>query len=90
MSNVPPSPIRTPIRTAAQLGEALRRARKSAGLSQAALADLAGLRAATLSALENGASNAQAGTILAVMAALNLELRVQPRDHDTPDFDALF
>ena len=79
-----------PVRTQSQLGQALRRARKAQGLSQAELGARAGLRAATVSALENGIGAAQVTTLLAVLAALDLELKLQPRGADLPDLESLF
>jgi len=62
-----------------QLGNLIRRARKRRGLSQGALGAKAGLRQETISLIENGNLAAKIETILAVLAALDLELRVAPR-----------
>jgi HTH-type transcriptional regulator/antitoxin HipB len=62
-----------------QLGNLIRRVRKHRALSQGALGAKAGLRQETISLLENGNSAARLETILAVLAALDLELRVAPR-----------
>jgi|ERR1035437_7091354 HTH-type transcriptional regulator/antitoxin HipB len=62
-----------------QLGNLIRRARKSRALSQGALGAKAGLRQETISLMESGNSAAKLETILAVLAALDLELRVAPR-----------
>ncbi|MEM7246641.1 MAG: helix-turn-helix domain-containing protein [Acidobacteriota bacterium] len=51
----------------------LRDLRKQASLTQAALAAKSGLRQATISALENGRSTAQAGTVLALAVALDAD-----------------
>jgi HTH-type transcriptional regulator/antitoxin HipB len=66
-------------RTSPQLGAALRRRRKQAGLSQEALADKVKLRQATISRLENGDTGTELGTLLTVVAALDLEIVVRPR-----------
>jgi HTH-type transcriptional regulator / antitoxin HipB len=62
-----------------QLGNLIRRARKRQAISQGALGAKAGLRQETISLIENGNSAAKIETILAVLAALDLELRIAPR-----------
>lgn len=62
-----------------QIGNLIRRARKHRALSQGALGAKAGLRQETISLIENGNSAAKIETILAVLAALDLELRIAPR-----------
>jgi HTH-type transcriptional regulator/antitoxin HipB len=69
-----------------QIGNLVRRARKRQGLSQGAVGAKAGLRQETISLIETGNSGAKIGTILAVLAALDLELRVAPRSKG--DLDA--
>jgi len=66
-------------RDSKQLGNLIRRARKQQGLSQGTLGNRAALRQETISLLENGSPGTRLKTILAVMAALNLELHVAPR-----------
>jgi len=62
-----------------QIGNLIRRARKRQGLSQGALGAKANLRQETISLIENGNSAARIETILAVLAALDLELRIAAR-----------
>jgi len=62
-----------------QIGNVIRRTRKLRGLSQGALGAKAGLRQETISLMENGNSGSKIETILAVLAALDLELRIAPR-----------
>jgi len=62
-----------------QMGNVIRRARKRRAWSQAALGARAGLRQETISLIENGNPAARAATLLAVLAALDLELRIAPR-----------
>ena len=62
-----------------QIGNLVRRARKRLGLSQAELGDKAGLRQETISLIETGHPAAKLQTILSVLAALDLELRIVPR-----------
>ena len=64
-------------RTGPQLGAALRRRRKHAGLSQDALAGTVKLRQATISRLESGDTGTKLGTLLDVVAALGLEIVVR-------------
>ena len=72
-------------RTSAQLGAALRRRRKQAGLSQEVLAEKVKLRQATISRLESGDAGTKLGTLLDVLAALDLEIVVRPRSKGRPD-----
>ncbi len=66
-------------RSARQLGNIILRERKRRGWTQTMLADRAGLRQATVSSIEIGETPSKLGSILAVMAALDLELRVGRR-----------
>ncbi|MEQ9447660.1 MAG: helix-turn-helix domain-containing protein, partial [Rhodospirillaceae bacterium] len=62
-------------RTPAQIGNAVRRARKKRGWSQTDLGTAAGLRQETISLIETGHGAAKLETILGVLSALGLELR---------------
>ena len=62
-----------------QIGNVIRRVRKRLALSQGALGTKAGLRQETISLIENGNSATKIETILTVLAALGLELRISPR-----------
>jgi HTH-type transcriptional regulator/antitoxin HipB len=66
-------------RTSTQLGAALRRRRKQLGLSQEQVGDKTKLRQATISRLEGGDAGTKLGTLLDVLAVLNLELVARPR-----------
>ena len=78
-------------RTPKQLGTVLQRYRKATGLTQEALAARIRLRQATISALENSATNARLGTLFDTMAALNLELVLRPRTKgSTKDIEEIF
>ena len=66
-------------RTPQQLGTAVQRARKRLGWNQTQLGEQAGLRQETISLIETGNGAAKLETILAVCAALDLELRIAPR-----------
>ncbi|MCA9404667.1 MAG: helix-turn-helix domain-containing protein [Candidatus Omnitrophica bacterium] len=62
-----------------QIGNIVRRARKKHGLSQKQLGDKAGLRQETISLIETGNPAAKLETILAILAALDLEFRIVRR-----------
>ena len=62
-----------------QIGNLIRRARKQRALSQKALGDKAGLRQETISLIENGNPAAKIETLLAVLAALDLEFQIAAR-----------
>jgi HTH-type transcriptional regulator/antitoxin HipB len=66
-------------RSPEQIGNAIRRARKKRGMSQAELGTKSGLRQETISLIENGNPAAKLETILAVLAALELEMHIAPR-----------
>ena len=65
-------------RTQKQIGSILRRARKQAGLTQSELREHLNLRQGTVSRLEAG-KPVQLQTLIAALAALNLELVIRPR-----------
>jgi HTH-type transcriptional regulator/antitoxin HipB len=67
------------VRSIDQIGNAVRRRRKLAKLSQNQLCERSGLRQATISDLEAGDSNARLSTLMIVLAALDLELVVRDR-----------
>jgi HTH-type transcriptional regulator / antitoxin HipB len=78
-------------RTPQQLGNLIRRARKKNDLSQTELASRAGVRQETISLLETSNPAAKLQTILAVLAALDLELMVTPRSKSTAaDIEHIF
>lgn len=62
-----------------QIGNMIRRARKRREWSQTRLGDQAGLRQETISLIESGNPATRLETILAVLAALDLEFRIGPR-----------
>lgn len=78
-------------RTPGQIGNLVRRTRKSRRLTQAQLGDRAGLRQETISLIETGNPAARLKTILAVLAALDLELRIVPRSRgDAAELEEIF
>jgi HTH-type transcriptional regulator / antitoxin HipB len=66
-------------RTAGQIGNSIRRVRKLLGMNQSELGGKSGLRQETISLIENGNPAAKIDTILTILAALDLELRIEPR-----------
>ena len=68
-----------PARDPRQLGLALRQRRRELGLRQSQVAEQAGVRTATVSAVENGASGVKLSTVFALLAALGLELVARRR-----------
>ncbi|MFG6554353.1 helix-turn-helix domain-containing protein [Sulfitobacter sp. 1A16808] len=66
-------------RTPRQIGSIIQRARKKRAWSQVKLAEQAGLRQATVSTIENGEKSAKLETIFAILAVLDLELRIGQR-----------
>ena len=78
-------------RTEKQLGAALRRARKQAGLTQGGLGERIHLRQGTISRLEAGEPAVQLHTVMEALSALGLELVVRPRSGGTPaDIEDVF
>jgi transcriptional regulator with XRE-family HTH domain len=72
------------------LGEVIAQTRKKLKLSQAALSRKAGLSRATLDALENGrAGEVGFSKITRLLAALGLELKLQPASFERPTLDQL-
>jgi len=78
-------------RTPKQIGNLVRRARKARGLSQTQLGDKCGLRQETISLIETGNPAARLETILAVLAALDLEFRIASRSRrGAADIEEIF
>ncbi|ANW03205.1 helix-turn-helix domain-containing protein [Bradyrhizobium icense] len=78
-------------RTPNQIGNLIRRTRKKWGLSQSQVGARAGLRQETISLIETGHPAAKLDTILAVLAALDLEFRIVPRSKGTAaDLEDIF
>lgn len=77
------------IRNEKQMGAELRRARRRAGLSQSTLGERVHLRQATVSRVESGEPAVQLSTVVALLAALDLELVLRPRSKDLDDLEKL-
>ena len=66
-------------RTPKQIGSIIQRARKTRGWTQSTLAEQAGLRQGTISIVEAGSNTVKLNTLLAILAALDLELLIDRR-----------
>lgn len=79
------------VRTPKQIGNHIRRIRKKRGLTQTQIGQLAGLRQETISLIEAGNPATRLETILAVLAALDLEFRIGARSKsDAADIENIF
>jgi HTH-type transcriptional regulator/antitoxin HipB len=67
------------IRNSNDFGAVIRKARLSKKLSQVELARKASMRQALISDLENGTTSATLDTMLKILAALELDLSIGPR-----------
>lgn len=70
------------------LGRAIRGQRKASDLTQAQLADAAGVSAKWLSEVENGKATAEIGKIMGVLGCLGHTLSVAPRRDPLLDLGA--
>ena len=74
-----------------QIGNLIQRARKKRGWTQTELGEKSGLRQETISLMETGNPAAKLETVLAVISALGLELRIAPRSSQKPsDLEDIF
>ena len=73
-----------------QIGNIIRSARRKRGWSQTQLGEKAGLRQETISLSEPGNPATRVDTILAVLAALDLERHVAPRSKSQAAIEDLF
>lgn len=67
------------------LGNALKEARTSNHLTQKEVAELVGIKQATVSAFENYPEKSRVETLFKLLAALGLELHVAERDQEQHD-----
>jgi HTH-type transcriptional regulator / antitoxin HipB len=68
------------IYTPSSLGEAIRHYRREAGLTQAQLAEMAGLQRSYLSELENGKETEQVKRLLRVLRQLGVRITLDKAD----------
>ena len=71
------------IQTAAELGAAIRNRRLDSGLTQAALADKAGVSRKWLVEVEAGKDSAEVGRVLDVLWAVGLRTDLAPEDQNS-------
>ncbi|MDT0203722.1 helix-turn-helix domain-containing protein [Nocardioides sp. AE5] len=76
-----------PLNTWSRLGPAVRDRRRAAGLTQAELADRAGVSRAWVIRLERGLDNAEPARVLAVLRILGLDLVL--REHQVSEDEDL-
>lgn len=74
-------------RTPTQIGNTIRRQRKRLGMSQSELGSRVGLRQETISLIETGNPATRLDTLLAVLAALELEFRIATRSRGSDPRD---
>jgi HTH-type transcriptional regulator/antitoxin HipB len=75
----------TILRTAKQIGDAVKRIRRQKNLTQEALGQKIHARQATISKLEAGEPATQLRILMDTLAALDLELVIQPRSTVSPN-----
>ncbi|SFU17073.1 transcriptional regulator, XRE family [Pseudovibrio denitrificans] len=66
-------------RTPKDIGHAIRQARKALKLTQKELANRSGVWQETISKIENDVGGTKIDTIFDLLAALDLEIQIQPR-----------
>lgn len=72
--------MRTKTTSPESLGHILRSVRKDKGLSQTGAGKSVGIDQPTLSKIERGESNVRIDTLFRLLAALDMEMIVRPRD----------
>jgi len=78
-------------RTPKQIGNIIQRARKKRGWTQSQLAERAGLRQETISVIEGGKKDSKLPSILALLAALDLEFQIGERSKGSAqDIEEIF
>ncbi|HCM27574.1 MAG TPA: transcriptional regulator [Treponema sp.] len=70
------------VRTVSDAGRIIKAVRKRQGIRQQDLADLAGVSCRFLSDLENGKASVEFGKVLAILAALGLDMRLAARHEE--------
>ena len=78
-------------RSSGQVGRLIQRFRLEQGLTQTQLAQLAGQRQEMISKIETGQGGVKLSTLFDVMAALGLEMTLEPRSQSsTADIEDIF
>lgn len=78
------------IRSPRQLGTLIHNARVRRGLTQQALAGLAGTGQKTVSKIESGFPGAKLDTVFGILTALDLDLTLAPRSKGEADLGEIF
>lgn len=79
------------IRSAKQLGDAIRHHRRQTGQTQQALAQLSAVSQKTISNLENGSASIRMGTVFKILAAIEVDLAFNAaRDGKQPEIEDIF
>ena len=68
------------VRLPRQLGAVIQSARVRQGMAQSELAGISGTQQKTISAIENGSVGVKLGTLLRVIASLDLDIKIGPRE----------
>ena len=78
-------------RSSGQIGRLIQRFRLEQGLTQTQLAQLAGQRQERISKIETGQGGVKLSTLFDVLAALGLEMTLEPRSQSsTADIEDIF
>ncbi|MCG9915140.1 MAG: helix-turn-helix domain-containing protein [Phenylobacterium sp.] len=78
-------------RSSGQIGRLIQRFRLEQGLTQTQLAQLAGQRQEMISKIETGQGGVKLSTLFDVLAALGLEMTLEPRSQSsTADIEDIF
>ncbi|MAK80960.1 helix-turn-helix transcriptional regulator [Phenylobacterium sp.] len=78
-------------RSSGQVGRLIQRFRLEQGLTQTQLAQLAGQRQEMISKIETGQGGVKLSTLFDVLAALGLEMTLEPRSQSsTADIEDIF
>ena len=73
------------VRSPAQVGSFVRRLRKLKDYSQMSLAEESGVAQATISRIEKGSQQAEIGTLIQILLALDAEITITEKQKSTPD-----
>jgi HTH-type transcriptional regulator/antitoxin HipB len=68
------------VRLPQQLGAIIQSARRRQGMTQSELAGISGIQQKTISAIENGSVGVKLGTLLRVIASLDLDMKIGQRE----------
>ena len=78
------------VRLPRQLGAIIQSERLRQGMTQTELASLAGTQQKTISAIENGCAGTKLDTLLSVIARLDLDIQIVPRQRDGKSIEDVF